>query len=129
MHIFIKGTTTLQQIATEFSNIYPFLKLQFFKSVMSPLPTLVKVEDYQQSLIDLDCIIPDSHLSIQFWQTTDIVERTLSAHTGLYVEIYRKFDDSWIRTDGSDDLTLEEQNHLGSISGTNQSNAYYQPPF
>jgi len=129
MHFLIKGTTTLQQIASEFNNIYPFLKLYFFKSVKYPLQTFEKVNDYHQSLIDLECIIPDSHLSIQFWQTTDVVERTLSAHTGLYVEMYRKFDDNWIRTDGSDDLTLEEQNLLGAVSGTNQSNAYYQPPY
>jgi hypothetical protein len=37
----------------------------------------------------------------------------------LTVQIYRKFNDHWIQTSGTDDLTLEEQNESGMISSKN----------
>ena len=112
MHLFITGTTTLQHMAAEFCKIYPSLRLAFFKRKNNPFQSFKKIDNLQLSLIDLDCIVPDSHLSIQFWQTTSAVEKLLSTHTGLKVEIMRKYATKWIRTDGSDDLTLEEQNQL-----------------
>lgn len=117
MQINISGTTTLKQIAELFHSTYNYLKLQFY--LVDDNGQRKKITELDKPLIEFDCIIPDGIATVHYWQTTESTEQILSKQIGLQVEICRRYLDKWVVTNGSDRLTLEEQNLMGAASTRN----------
>lgn len=115
MVIRLKGSSTLHSINQEFTSRYPFLRLGFYFSDSNSNRFKRKITDESISIVEAGSIIKDDEVECHYWQSTRWVERQFSKKTGLDVQIMRQYKDCWIRTDGSDLLTLEEQNEMGMM--------------
>ena len=116
MIIEIYDSQTLNEISALFSNIYPFLKIEFYKK-----PHMWQEESSIADKLDHDLTVAEvskkknhiGYMEIHFWQKTGVVERYLKNRFGLHTQIFRLQGDEWIQTVGTDELTLEEQNEIG----------------
>jgi hypothetical protein len=119
MTIEINDKRTIKEIQKEFSSVYPYLKIEFYK----------KPHNWQEFSKNKDHYDPAEKIGsirrggkkgavIQFhpWQKTGDVEMLFHDELGLQVQICRKQDDHWIQTAGTDELTLAEQNELGKAA-------------
>ncbi len=113
MIIKVNGCSTLSSINQDFNKQYPFLSLRFYRRNSGANSNKKNVVDLLLSIVEAGSIIRDDEVECHFWQTTGWVEKQFSRKTGFDVQILRKFKDKWIITDGSDMLTLEEQNEMG----------------
>lgn len=119
----INDSKTVQDMQQEFSNRFPYLKLEFFyaphmreepsnDTPCSPANTIGEIRKrHVQGIIE---ITPD--------RETGSIEQEFESRFDLHVQIYRLQADQWIQTVGTDILTLEQQNEIAKDSA-----AYYNP--
>lgn len=116
MIIEIYDSQQLKEISRLFSNIYPFLKLEFYSK-----SHLWQEDSGIANKLDDGMTISEvskkknhtGYMEIHFWQKTGIVERYLKNRFGLNAQIFRLHGEEWIQTVGTDELTLEQQNEIG----------------
>ncbi len=116
MIIEIYDSQSLNEISNLFNNIYPFLKIEFYKK-----PHLWQEESSIANQLDLNLTVSEiskkknhtGYMEIHFWQKTGVIERYLKNRFGLNAQIFRLHGDEWVQTVGTDELTLEEQNEIG----------------
>jgi len=111
----INKNKTINQIKSEFANMFPNLKLEFFVKEHqvkegSPLDqrifdnlhlgSLSKIEEQK----DFD-ITPDLKVSS--------LEQAFEKQFGLHVQVYRKSENLWLQTTSTDEWTLKHQNDAG----------------
>lgn len=118
MHIDINDNTTLRHIQEIFSDYYPYLQMEFYKSphkkyeasaereLIYPGKTIGEVKQTHVSAIIE--ILPHSKVAD--------VEKEFLQRFGLSVQILRKEKDHWEQTTGMDDFTLKELNEIGRSS-------------
>lgn len=118
MHIDINDNTTLRHIQEIFSDYYPYLQMEFYKSphkkyeasaereLIYPGKTIGEVKQTHVSAIIE--ILPHSKVAD--------VEKEFLQRFGLSVQILRKEKDHWEQTTGMDDFTLKELNEMGRSS-------------
>ena len=118
MHIEINDKTSLREIQLVFSDFYPYLKIEFYRTHHK------KYEGSEETyLIDPDILIGDikhSHVSglleiRPLYRVAD-VEKEFQQRFGLSVQIFRKEKNDWEQTAGTDDFTLKELNEMGRNS-------------
>lgn len=122
MIIAIEPQKKLSEISNAFSAVYPFLKLEFFSKPHGWLESSdwSKIINKNMTVAEANNNHSDSgYIEIHYWQKTGTVEFKFLKQFNLSVQIYRKFNDHWIQTSGTDDLSLEEQNESGMISSKN----------
>jgi hypothetical protein len=115
MYLGIEKDTRILDLQKEFNNIYPFLKLEFFKHPARQNKILQKAEKinpvervrsltpfYEPGNIDIDPKTTVAQLVDNFWEVF-----------GLYVLVFRKSGNLWIETALTDDWTLDKQNLIG----------------
>lgn len=128
MIIEIRDEKTIEEICKEFSRCYPFLKLEFYykshgRQESSSLKDLVA---HDKTIGELRTKGNEGFIEFHFWQKTGNIEHEFSSRFGLYVQVFRKQNDLWIQTLGTDELSLEDQNEAGqkasedSLHGTNR---------
>lgn len=119
MIIRIDAKLTIGELQRNFQRQFPFLKLEFFNQ---PYAWEYGNEDginYHPSFkLGKIALTPFSKslLNVQPWHTPAQLEEKLMLDFGLIAQVYRRFEDQWIQTDGSDDVSLSEQNELGKCS-------------
>lgn len=118
MHIDINDNTALRHIQEIFSDYYPYLQMEFYKSphkkyeasaereLIYPGKTIGEVKQTHVSAIIE--ILPHSKVAD--------VEKEFLQRFGLSVQILRKEKDHWEQTTGMDDFTLKELNEMGRSS-------------
>ena len=123
MIIEINDSRTIGDIQEEFSNRFPFLKIEFFQKphdredpsnetpYQKELPLGEIRQKHAHGIITID---PDNE--------TGAVEKEFERRFGLIVQIYRLQMDRWIQTAGTDILSLSEQNQIARDSAT-----FYNP--
>jgi len=116
MYLEINGERQISEIQKDFSAVYPFLKIEFFKNgnirrdryPMSKLVSntrLVKEAWYwkkDKGLLE----ISDSVTVTQF-------ENALMDQFGLSAQVFRKSGNLWLETTMTDNWTLKQQNDHG----------------
>lgn len=115
----IHDMKTIKEIQQEFNQVFPYLKLEFFRhspalkmngcvnEKLNPELTVGEIRQESRSgFMPIDGIIP-----------VDIFEKKFEETFGLYVQVYRKSFDRWLPTWATDVWTLEEQNNRGRIMG------------
>lgn len=115
----IDFNTTLAEINEVFHIQYPFLSLHFFSGEHHAFEYYKPADELNSATLigtlkhrSLEATVIELH----FWQTTAEVEQMLKKKLGIDAQVYRKHEDGWIQTVGSDGLTLEQQNELGMQS-------------
>ena len=123
MIIEITDSRKIQEIQEEFSNRYPFLKLEFFyaphqggqPSNGTPCAASLSLKE-----------IRDNHvhgvIAINANSQVGAIEKEFERRFGLNVQIYRLQAGKWIQTTGTDILTINEQNEIARDSAI-----YYNP--
>ncbi|HEY0750525.1 MAG TPA: hypothetical protein VGD26_05190 [Chitinophagaceae bacterium] len=118
MIIQIDYSTTVNDIQRLFQKAYPFLKIEFAdKPHLFSEPTIDPAW-YAPGERILNIATKDRLGFITFypWDKTGNLEREFHDKFGLYPQIFRRHEDEWLQSAGSDELSLEEQNELGKES-------------
>jgi hypothetical protein len=117
MYINIKADTKISDIKRQFSDVYPFLKIEFFK----------KPHAKHKLSVEMDRIIADKPISLLTKKNTDaeididgkrtvlMVEQDFWELFGLSVQVFRRAMNMWIETSFTDSWTLESQNSEGEM--------------
>jgi hypothetical protein len=115
MIIEIHDNRIIGEIISEFTAVYPFLKLEFYdeshqwqeaSSHRYLLPHDKKIGEVRKKH-------NPGAMEIHAWQKTGGIEQEFRRLFGLNVQVLRHQGDIWIQTAGTDELTLEEQNVIG----------------
>lgn len=106
--------TRIRQLNRLLALQFPFLKLEFYhyKSKMQPL---VKMPE-QATLAEVNPAFSPGKLTISAHDTVADVEHRFSAHHQLEAQVLRKSGDVWLLTTHTDNLEIEQQNHMGSAA-------------
>lgn len=122
----ISDERSIQEIQTEFSELYPGLKIEFYSEVHevhknSPSDLLLE----SSNLIgDIRDIHGTKEWKIEPTHSVAEVESTLKDTFGLNAQVFRKSKDIWLQTSATDDWTIEKQNLKGLHSMRPNSNLY-----
>lgn len=114
MTIKIGHKTTVKDIQKRFSVAFPYLKIEFSDRPHGEGEPTRKGHWYDPSFPILDIANrPETGvILIQPWHKTGYVEELFAIRFGLYPQIFRKEDEKWIETAGTDIFTLDEQNEI-----------------
>lgn len=116
----INKNTAISDIQTEFSTLFPFLKIEFFTRpheaggstwskymIFNRAKTLGEIGRLQNN---------ENTIEITPSMSVNDFEQKLQADYGLSVQVFRKSMGSWIATTESDTWSLEKQNDKGRLS-------------
>lgn len=116
MQIQIDRSEPLKNIQAQFTQAFPFLKLEFFKTPHyarknAPSSDIIKPDEP----IARYTTVPEVNIAIDKNMTVENLENEFYKKTGLSVQVYRKSGNVWIQTSLTDDWTLEQQNAEGEL--------------
>jgi glycerol-3-phosphate O-acyltransferase len=114
MYIEINDQTTLKDIQQAFSNFYPYLKLEFYRSPhkkYEPSPDVAHLsrEDTLSNILHTHV---SGLLEIRPMYKVAEVEREFQQRFGIAAQILIQERKSWRQTTGMDDFTLKELNEI-----------------
>jgi hypothetical protein len=111
----IEDTKTITEFQEEFNIRFPYLKMEFF-----PVHKRKSQEEEGEDPITHHAVLGDIRkkhnpgvLEVLPWSRVRFVEEELYKHFGFNVRIYRLQGRDWVRIEGTDELTLKEQNEIG----------------
>ena len=118
MELKLYAHTTVREVKKQFSNYFPYLKLDFFmeghkKGEGSGLKQ--KVHDGLH-LLEVTGILKEGTYSFEPSATVAALEQSLQNEYGLPVQVFRRSGDLWIETVQTDNISLEQQNAMGAES-------------
>jgi hypothetical protein len=115
MKIEITNQVTTGTVKELFNNMFPFLKIEFFKK-----PHGIKEASGNEIMIKKDMMLGhiNEHLTegsmvINPHMLTVDLEQSFLNRFGLAVQVFRLQKPTWIETTHTDSLSLEEQNEKG----------------
>jgi hypothetical protein len=117
MELHISGEKTIREIQSEFHAIYPFLKLEFFRSSHktgkpSPKSDVVSAGSAIGVLMNGNRA---ANIEVNASKTVALLEQEFHSKFGLNVQVFRKSQSLWIETSLTDHWTLGRQNEEGEI--------------
>ena len=115
MEIHIDDKKRLNDLKSEFSQLYPFLKLEFFHhshkvgsgSPKSDMITSNPVIGEIRSKHNEGNMVINGDLSV------NMVEQEFERKYGIHAQVFRKSGNIWLETSATDDWSLNEQNVMG----------------
>jgi hypothetical protein len=131
MHILITQETVLREIQEAFSNYFPFLKIEFYRSphkIYKASPESDQL-DLSFRVGDLDEKIVTGQLQLLPHYKVSDVEKEFQDRFGISVQIFRQQKDSWEQTTGMDDFTLKQLNEFGRDSSDEKIVSDYEQGF
>jgi G3E family GTPase len=120
MNIKISKTSTLQQISDQFSVVFPYLKLEFYKEKHKPNEGS-EADDLLTHSTLLHEIHPDvteMEINIDREMTVAEFEKLMKDKLKLNVQVFRKSSKIWLQTTSTDHWSLDKQNGKGERSTT-----------
>ncbi|MEM6963322.1 MAG: hypothetical protein AAF573_01065 [Bacteroidota bacterium] len=115
----IHNKRRLRDLQEEFHQIFPYLKIEFFRK---PHQEGIGSDEEEKLNPELLVGMVRQNHSIGIMPTNgDLTvgafEQALEATFGLYVQVYRKSHGKWLQTWVTDIWTLAEQNNRGKVIG------------
>ena len=116
MKIHINDKKKISAVQKEFSNAFPFLRLEFFSKPHHALDGTSKQYMVAESKTIGDCrkIHNNSSISITPAMRVEELETIFNKIFGLFVQVFRLSGRVWLETTITDDWTLAEQNQQGA---------------
>lgn len=115
MKLQINRETKIKDLQKEFSNVYPFLKIEFYKK-----PHAEKELTHKKFRLNTDKILSEesesfkpSEIDISRNKTVAALEQEVFEKLGIAMQVSRKSGNIWLETSFTDDRTLETQNQQG----------------
>lgn len=117
MAITINDTNNIYGIQEEFSSLFPFLKLEFFKKSTQQNTASIKqpITNSNKTLAECRTVFKSGEISISPEMTVSELEKKFNEIYGLHTQVFRKSGNIWLVTTITDNWTLEEQNQQGEI--------------
>ncbi|HEY1021869.1 MAG TPA: hypothetical protein VGE06_06125, partial [Flavisolibacter sp.] len=108
---------TIKDLKQQFSRYFPYLRLAFYKDEAE----LKNGSTQHSSMSDEVCLSEIKTLKKEgFFQldaaTVAAFEKKMQEEFGLLIKIYRKAGVMWLKTTGTDNLSLEKQNKMGEVA-------------
>jgi len=114
MELRIESGTTVEGVQKQFSAFYPFLKLQFFKSLQEENQYINKKGKAHPELPGKKLRPMDNRVCLSVAYHTTVAELLENfMQVGLLAQVCRKSGSLWVETSLTDDWTLERQNNEG----------------
>jgi hypothetical protein len=114
MHLVISKEKTIQDIQEDFSEHFPFLKLEFYKLQTGDSGLSVKKHLPQSCTLRSAGLKPEGDvLDISNTMTVNELEHLFLKRFGLDVQVSRKSGVLWLETTMTDNWTLQKQNEHG----------------
>jgi hypothetical protein len=116
MYLEINGERAISEIQKDFSTVYPFLKLEFFRNghfrrdrypLHKLIPHHVQLKDAWFWKKDKGSLEVSDSMSV-----TDF-ESALMDEFGLSAQVFRRSGNLWLETTMTDNWTLKQQNEHG----------------
>jgi hypothetical protein len=114
MKLEINEKVKLSELKNLFSNMFPLLKIEFFRKGHIEGQPSTKAELLPGDLIagEVGSIKQNSSIDIGKHITVAELERAFHDRYGLNIQVFRKSGDVWLETTITDNMTLEQQNNL-----------------
>ena len=123
MKLHINKSTTIAEMQTDFSKLFPFLKIEFFtrpREADGSLWSKHMVFNHAKTMDEIGQIKADENtIEINPSMTVNAFEQQLQNEFGLSVQVFRKSMGTWIATTESDFWTFAKQNEKGEEAATN----------
>lgn len=115
MKILINDRRKLYAIQEAFSEMFPYLKLEFFSKPHKPGAPSPKKFIKSSSKTIGECRTVHSNGTMTILPHMDVLdlERGFRETFGLSVQVFRKSGNSWLEVTSTGKWTLEEQNRMG----------------
>lgn len=115
MTIKIDHKLNIRQLNRKLQAAYPFLKIEFADLPHSEGEQTKKGHWYdgEARLLTIAKKPETGYIILQPWHKVGQVEVLFKTKFGLYPQLFRREDDKWIQTAGTDVFTLDEQNEIG----------------
>ena len=114
MKLQINKSTTIAEVQTEFSKLFPFLKIEFFtrsRETDGSLWSKHMVFNRTKTMDEIGQIKADDNtIEISPSMTVNTFEQNLQKDFGLSVQVFRKSGNVWLQTTATDEWTLAAQN-------------------
>ncbi len=114
--LLLEDSMTLAEIQHEFSNLFPYLKLEFY-SMRNPLKNTFNSTFLTKTLNDFRKRSKSEDLNISPDMSVTTLEHNFQVIFDLNVQVYRKSGKSWLETSATGEWTLFEQNAEGEALG------------
>lgn len=114
-YITINADKKLSAIKEEFNQLFPFLKLEFFKHKHKVHAPNAKADllVIDATLLQLHKKAADHSLRITEDMPVALLEQLFQEEFGIAAQVFRKSGKSWLETSVTDDWTLKRQNDEG----------------
>lgn len=116
MKLVIKSQAQIKELNKTFAKEFPFLKLQFYKSLNADPGLSYKAHRVPENLrlCDVSKMVKEGTIEIDAFKTVEEVEKEFLSKHGLTVQVLRKSEVVWLETRQTDNLTLDQQNAIGA---------------
>ncbi len=115
MDITINDTRSVAEIQEEFTQSFPYLRLEFFSrphKTGKPSPRSQMLQN-TRTLGEIRTNHLEGEIQITPSMTVSVLEQEFMKHYGLAVQVFRKSGRVWLETTVTDGWTLAEQNAQG----------------
>lgn len=112
----IQEHQTIKGIQEKFCNVFPYLKIEFFKEKHQAGIGSAKKKmfiDKDTKLIDIQKVKQHGKISVYGTETVQELEGDFELKYGLYIQVFRKSGKVWLETSTTDSWTLDQQNEEG----------------
>jgi len=118
MELFIAQTSKLEDIQKAFHKVFPFLNIAFFNGqVKRDLPDIHMIESNAQTRIqDIRQSEKEGILQLSGDMSVENLEQIFHQDFDLNVQVLRRSGEKWLVTTSTNDLSLQQQNTMGSLS-------------
>lgn len=122
MQLTIRPNRLISDIQKDFTSMFPFLKIEFFKSkggrqldysVNNIIRHNQKIAEGQKELVD-------GAITIEPEMTVKDLEKNFKDEFSLAVQVFRRSGNVWLETTMTDDWTLRHQNEHGRELSTDK---------
>lgn len=113
MTIQLLKSRLIGDVQQDFNELYPFLRIDFYRNVMGRLGSSVKQKLNKTLRLSAAGNLQEGDIEINDAMTVGQLEKTFREQFGINVQVSRKSGPVWLETTVTDKWTLKQQNDHG----------------
>ncbi len=116
MQLLINGERLVREVQQDFSRIYPYLKIEFFRMNGLNKDLALKqnqIRHDQQLRLAKGREFHKGDLVIEDTMSVQDLEKAFMSKFGLLTQVFRRSGNIWLETSVTDSWSLKQQNDLG----------------
>ena len=113
MNIQIRKSKEIGEVQKDFTNAYPFLKLEFYRNTTGRLGSTIRQNLIKSVLLNEAGNHKEGDLELTDSMTVGQLEQSFYDKFGMMVQVSRKSGTIWLETTMTDNWTLKQQNEHG----------------